>query len=112
MLLIAVHLRDMNAIYQINPCIRDATDGRPLIDFVRCTKLFTKIEEIDHFVSPDLSSSRSSGPMAYLESQLRGVPMHSRTDEMLESRSVDLAAKEQRDRQLRLPQLKSVGFRT
>lgn len=100
----------MNTIYAMKPITR--VDGRPVVDFIRCTRLFTKIEDVDHFVAPDLSNSRAAGPLAYLESQLRGVPMHAKTDEALEARSIQLCAKEQRDRDLRLTQLRSVGFPT
>ena len=67
------------------------------------------MKNILHFKSPN-HANQEVGPLAYLESQLRGIQINASTDESLDTRSRALAVEEKRINDLRLREFRSLGF--
>ncbi|KII88779.1 hypothetical protein PLICRDRAFT_42015 [Plicaturopsis crispa FD-325 SS-3] len=104
-----VHLEELRSIYKTNAAIE--VDSRYLIDFRRCSKFFTKLQDMNKYTVPSFEREHTRSYLAYLENQLRSVPMHSKLEDALEARSVQLQAQERLRHELRVDELRAIGFK-
>jgi hypothetical protein len=86
--------------------------GRHLINFVRSTEFSIRMKKLLQYKGPKSSQlNPSAGSLAYLESQLRDISVNPSTEDVLEERSIALAADEKRIHDLRVREFRSLGFR-
>ena len=82
-----------------------------LINFAMWTRCYHRIKDVFQYKAPDVSKYRQKkAGVAYLEGQLRGVPINSTVNQRLEDRSIWLAEKDEAIRR-RLLALQEVGMR-
>jgi hypothetical protein len=106
-----VHLRDLNAVLRNHPATLELGD-RELVNFTRCIKFTALMKDVIQLKAPALTAIYDPRKLAYLQSQLRHIRINAQANDDLESRSLVLEAAEQRIHDLRLRELKSLGFRT
>jgi son of sevenless-like protein len=103
-------LHDLHAVLVSLPPVIES-EGRPLINFKRFMKLASSIREVLQFKVPSLAKQQNPGVIAYIETHLRSAPTDAALD-ALEKRSRALAEQEEKLRELRLPELRALGFAT
>ena len=104
----AVHLLDLKAVFRKHPPSFQHR-GHSLINFERSAAFTAWTKKFLQFKAPRSFDLDHSGPLAYLENQLRDRDI---TEDDLEKLSLTLASEEDQLLRFRVPQFQSLGFRT
>ena len=85
--------------------------GPDRINFARYVRFAAFVTDLMQFGIPNLSTLEDPAKLAYMRSQLQEVRSDAQADDEFETRSLKLAEGERKEDDLRVPELKSLGFR-
>lgn len=75
-------------------------DGQDLINYSHCKQLARHVDDMLQFHPPDLDKQHDPAVFAYMEYQLNASPKDTSSDDQFEARSLQLKAKQSKDRTL------------